>query len=97
MDNKTRQVAEKTTQAVKESASEVMESAAVVIEQTKETIVESVKEVAEVVKASVVTEEQKKSQTIEKEPTEEIWEAPSLFEIVYTVFWGLLGYSVKRN
>ena len=102
LDNKTRETAEKTTQAVKETAVEVLESAEVVMEQTKESVVESAKDIVEGIKTSIplpTSSEKEMGEGQEKlvDQTEEEWEAPSLYDIVYTIFWGLLGYSVKKD
>ena len=102
LDNKTRETAEKTTQAVKETAVEVIESAEVVMEQTKESVVESAKDIVEGIKTSIplpTSSEKEMGEGQEKlvDQTEEEWEAPSLYDIVYTIFWGLLGYSVKKD
>ena len=102
LDNKTRETAEKTTQVVKETAIDVFESAEIVMEKTKENVAESAKDIAEGIKTSIslaTSSEKKKEEGQEKmvDQTEEEWEVPSLYDIVYTIFWGLLGYSVKKN
>ena len=98
VDTRSKEITEHSKESMKEATAAVITAASEVVSTVTTTtteVVEIAKEsIEEMVQIDKAMKEMNLEENQEHQEEEEEWEAPSLWKCVYTVIWGILGYSV---